>query len=126
VSVLPGESIRNKANILQLRRYCSPDHIPMLRACYIAAKNDGSVFVEPERTRAPASSETTAQDEFFKYITWNPPSIVNEFIAKKNSGASKGDKGLQFFNHVTNYVARNHDHTMELRPSAHLDVAVSK
>lgn len=56
----PGTTPWSKANFRELTKYCSLDHLVMLRAAYLMAKCDGSVFVErATMTTTVAATETT-------------------------------------------------------------------
>lgn len=126
-TVEPGSKVWSKDNVRKLREFCDFDHIPMLRACYLAAKNDGSVLIGSYLESSAATQDTTTQKSIEShaiFTKWDAKPLLQEYVKDRNCPVQQG----KFFNHVTNLAAREHvqNSSKPLAPSAHLDVVISE
>jgi len=116
--VAPGQSVWTKENVQQLTRFCDLHHMLMLRACYIVAKKDGSVFVEScnTTTSETATPKLTGIDEYCEIMKWNAKTKVDEY--KKDRACPI--RQLEYFHHITRVAARTHCSKVECQQKAAL------
>ncbi len=133
-------------NLRELRKFCSLDHIVMLRACYLVAKRDPSILVgdiamltttttlSAEESAAAAAFQTartqsTMKTNHFMFSEALPTDLLAEYKVGRNRNKQRVQKRL--FDHITNYVSRSHTNDHEdvennLLPASHLDLAISR
>jgi hypothetical protein len=124
----PGTTVWTKENVKKLRIYCDLDHIAMVRACYLVAKKDGSVFVgtfseDATTTTAEIMTQTTI-DSHGLFTKWDAAPLLTEYQKDKTCKLRQA----KFFNHITNLAARKHSQQQTntlLAPSPHYDVAMT-
>lgn len=119
------------------------DDIHKLRGCYLASKEDPSVFVDP----TPLSEDDIAKlkktkqlklDIDYSGFSFAPKDLLQPFKEGKNKYPMEDGQGwpdgrsreiaANLFRHMTNFVAQNHgwNERGDLVPSSYLDVHVSE
>jgi hypothetical protein len=138
----PGKSPWCKENLKELRKFCNLYHIVILRACYLLAKRDPSVFVgsiNASSTTTLSQDEIGAREAFnaaraqsnnktnhFRFTEALPVEMVSDYKQVRH------DRGQQekLFKHITNYVARSHQPNQlsqkDLLPTSHLDLIITR
>ncbi len=116
--------------------------VVMLRACYLLAKRDPSVFVgsiNASSTTTLSQDEIGAREAFnaaraqsnnktnhFRFTEALPVEMVSDYKQGRH------DRGQQekLFKHITNYVARSHQPNQlsqkDLLPASHLDLIITR
>ena len=135
---LDGKPIWTTSHVLRLVKYVPLGDVGKLRACYLAAKRDPSVFVFDDRSsssccppRQVGNTSFNAQclpeqherkSKIDMICSWRPDAIIKKY---KEDRTDKGNQ-LMFFHHITNFVAtQESSNNMNVKPAAYLNAEMN-
>ena len=127
---------------------CTYDDVPKLRACYLASKEDPSVFVDPAESspcNGTGQQEDTEEHDTvqegekhqlkldcdFVGFSFAQKELLDDYISTKREHGSSAGKTKEvagkLFCHMTNFVAMNHGWHKggNMVPSAYLDASIT-
>ena len=138
-TALEGQPVWTTHNVLRLVKYVPLADVGKLRCCYLAAKQDPSVFViddggaplvqyppapldSSHNTNQQTSNNEGRHPTLDTVFSWKPNAIIEKY---KEAPTDRTNQ-LTFFHHITNFVARQESGKSRiLVPSAYLNVEVT-
>jgi hypothetical protein len=125
-------------NVKKLIPYVPFNQISKIRGCFLFARKEPSVFLEPApQIEIPDEDRRGQSLDAFEGFTWRPRAQLAQYKSKKeNPGEDNTFRGeaLQYFTHITNHVARVHKCKegscsacckCGIQPSPYLDLSIS-
>ncbi len=107
-------------NVQQLIKYVAIPNIEQLRGCYLTAKMDPTVMIEPDYKEVMAAEAAEADKQNWKLLcnynfSWKPKLHVDAIareIKRAEDGSlicgAKSETALAYFHHITNFVSQHH------------------